>query len=1248
MAYSGGVRFGFCQSVVKGVMRFFLFSLIAISLSFVSPALAQCPSFPNVQQTKGALISGPLATNGGRTAVVALHQNCLITQYEVPGSAANSDLKSRWYDISDLRNPKITIFDAPANSIIGAHGYWQEGAVIRGFNDWTFSGTTIQRATGLDPVYYPPNTSGHVWPNRGLMFQPFHMSTYWSYNSTSHPVGLYKANQLLSEFNPVTETGVIGHPFLIGNYLYYLADQSQTGIAVYDIAPSLAAPGTKPQLVGVFKAPVDPAVPGKSVGGYWPEVWSGGGRLKAVFPNRNLGIYVVDMTDPRNMFLDFQHYEPYTHPWQSNPDASYVQFQDEYAFTDKFKINMLTKQVEKVINPYAHGIVVSQFSLPIGNLLVTGGYYYGTDMPNSQATAIWAHQAEPDRRSPTVGHHRPLSGQTNYPAGAPISILIHETLKSETIRNGTTLLVRPVTNGVLGAFIPGRVVYAFDDVITFTPYSPLPANTTFQVDLTSGIQDAVGNPLTPYNYRFSTGNTIINPSPAAITSLTVSANPASVNQSVTVSFASTGFTGVQYKVNFGDGTPETAWSSAASVAHSYTREGHFDIVLSARDSVNSATRSTGLTILSSTTQPSARHHSSSVAYSAASNLSWVVNPDNDTVSRFDASNNRLEAALGNGCGPRGVDVDSAGTAWVTCHKNDSLVFISSSGQNLGTLGLPYGSAPHDIVLLPDNSAALVTLFGSGKAVLISTATKQISSTIDLGPTPRAIALSADGLNAYVTRFISADGGAEVWQLGTKPLQKLRTFTIPVDTTTPDTTASGKGVLNYLSGIAINPKTNRAWIVGKLDNIVRGQFRNGQALNGENTVRAVIAQIDLNSLAYAPQARIDIDNSALPSGITFSPFGDYAFVSLQGNNIVAVFDTLQQNPTVGGNIPVILRIEVGRAPFGLRLAAQTKQLIVNNFLSRSISRVPLDTFFAGTSKNPTASVVASTATERLPAQVLEGKKIFYNASDNGGPGGVNRMNSEGYLSCATCHFEGGHDGRTWDFTDRGEGVRNNIDLRGRGGMGHGLVHWSGNFDEIQDFENDIRRSFGGIGFLSNANFTNTANPLGTRKTGLSPELDALAAYVASLNETFTPRSPYRAPDGKKTPAAVRGASTFVASNCTTCHRMTKYTDSTQPTPTLHNVGTFQPESGNRLGQALTGLDTPTLAGLHASAPYGHLGKANTLEEFFANQTSAPHSTVNTLSAAARSDLIRFLLELDGSDLSGEDNLAPGAPKGFRAN
>jgi len=112
--------------------------------------------------------------------------------------------------------------------------------------------------------------------------------------------------------------------------------------------------------------------------------------------------------------------------------------------------------------------------------------------------------------------------------------------------------------------------------------------------------------------------------------------------------------------------------------------------------------------------------------------------------------------------------------------------------------------------------------------------------------------------------------------------------------------------------------------------------------------------------------------------------------------------------------------------------------------------------------------------------------------------------------------------TWNFTDRGEGVRNTTSLLGGRGDEGGMLHWTGNFDEVQDFEHDIRGAFGGTGFLSDQQFnSNNRNaPLGNPKAGLNPDLDNLAEYVRSLREL--PRSPFKAAAGTYSDQAGQGA------------------------------------------------------------------------------------------------------------------------------
>jgi cytochrome c peroxidase len=416
----------------------------------------------------------------------------------------------------------------------------------------------------------------------------------------------------------------------------------------------------------------------------------------------------------------------------------------------------------------------------------------------------------------------------------------------------------------------------------------------------------------------------------------------------------------------------------------------------------------------------------------------------------------------------------------------------------------------------------------------------------------------------------------------------RTFFLPLRTR-PDSSADGIGVPNYLSAVAIASDGASAWVTAKRDNTPRGrQFFDGRhELDPDNTVRASVHVLNLDNNSVDANRFRDIDNSDSPAAVTFSPRGDYAFVALQGNNQVVIFDALAMSLDQNAR-GVAGRINVQRAPQGVVVHAG--ELLVQNFMSRSLSVVELEALVQGGVVPPAAAHVDSNAVEALSAGVFLGKQVFYNAADL-------RMTSEGYISCASCHIDGSSDGRVWDFNGRGEGLRNSIDLRGRAGMSHGLVHWSANFDEIQDFENDMRLAFGGRGFLSDAEFDARRDPLGMPKTGLDPELDALAAYLSSLDADTIPRSPFRAPDGSLDAAGVRGASVFSSLGCASCHDPGDDYRSNG----LRNVGTLRITSGERLDQPLTGIEAPTLLGLWDNAPYLHDGSASTLADVF--QTAA---------------------------------------------
>ncbi len=1151
-------------------------SVLLATVASAQPGPSVTPGFPNVSQAPGAILSGLNAPGQGRTAVLAYHNGVLFTVPEVPSSQPGADFQVRTWDISDPTQPIEVAQWGVTSHPISAHGYFKSGQyLVLGANwppeaPWSFvpgaQPHTVQRTTN------PELTCAFA---RGCLFGPWYIDqTFWSYDETSGNAEIRLDWNLLASWDHLALTGVVGHPFLIGDLLIFASDQSRTGVATYDVSDP-----TNPVLLDVLTT--------GGPGGYWPELWGNDGELYIVFPYRTggNGFRVVDATDPANLRFVTDRSLP-------GDESMYIQFQDEYAFMGGHKVDMRTFEsvlfldganIARPNQPGEVGINTSQHLLPIGNLLITGG------IGENEGMAIWAHQAEPDTRGPAVGYHIPQTGRTNYPIGAPITLLIHETLETFTIVDGETIIVRPVG----GAAISGRITFSFDDVLTYMPHTPLLADTSYEVVIPAGgIKDAAGNGISGYSFTFSTGTSINGNTPPEISSFTVSDYPVSPGNSATLSASATdadaGADAIEYRFDLGDGSAKTAWSSTGSVAATYADPGHYRASVQVRDSAGSITSETQIvTVVVAPTGPPPTN-SSPILCDDTSRRVWVVNPDNDSVTSIDADSLQLVLEFPVCDDPRSVAVSSSDELWVACHDDDTVRVYATSGTEVASHDTGYGSAPVGLAISPDGDTAFASLHGSGALLRFDTQTRQQTGSLDLGPTPYGLAITGDASRVLVTRFMSPRNHAEVWEVNASAMTLNRTIVIPKfgGDENFDSTAAGRGVANYLAGITIATSGDTAWVASNKPNSERGVLF-GPDLDQDNSVRNIISQIDLNTGTFV--RAIDIDNSDSSRAIAFSPLGDYLAVALQGNNETVVFDALAMD-AANGLGSFVTRLGAGSAPQGICIDRTTRRTYVKNLMSRDVTVQETASLLDVGSVSITSSTVQTVANEAMAADVRLGRDIFYNASDP-------RMSSEGYLSCATCHVDGGQDGRVWDFTGRGEGLRNTTTLRGRAGTGHGNVHWSANFDEIQDFENDIRNNFGGSGFLTDADFALTSDTLGPSKAGRSADLDALAAYVTSLDSSTAPRSPWRNPDGSMTNSGLAGETHFAALGCANCHAGADLTDSTLGTETLHDVGTLRTTSGQRLAGPLLGIDTPSLLGVWTTAPYFHNGSAETLDDVF---------------------------------------------------
>lgn len=680
----------------------------------------------------------------------------------------------------------------------------------------------------------------------------------------------------------------------------------------------------------------------------------------------------------------------------------------------------------------------------------------------------------------------------------------------------------------------------------------------------------------------------------------IGGGPKIVNGQLVFDPATLGSNGAQFRWNFGDGT-QTAYSTQPRYTYTYTRPGHYTVTLTVRDASGRETFYTyNLTVIVPVT-PRVPAHTTNIAGDA--NSVYSVNPDSGTVAAIDAQTlaKRWEVRVGDE--PKTLAVGPDGRIWVTVQGEDKLVALSAADGSLSaTVPLAYGSGPYGVAFTPDGAKGLLTLESKSMLMSFDPSNGATTGAVALAGNLRGIAVSSDAQVAYVTRFKSQMTGGQLHKVNLQSMSAMPTIALPVDTTTVDTESRARGVANYLSQVVISPDGRRAVLPSKKDNIVRGRFRDGVDLTHDQSVRSILSQVDLQAAAEVFDEQIDFDDRAPARAALFSPPGDYLFVAQMEGNRVAIVDPYSR--AVRGEI------NASSAPHGLYLDAARKRLFVNNFLARSVSVHDVASVLNSETNAATfLQNVSTVAQEPMAAAALRGKQVFYNASDR-------RMSKDNYISCASCHADAGDDGIVWDFTQRGEGLRRTISLMGKRGAGHGKMHWTANFDEVQDFENDIRNEFGGTGFLTNADFAATAAPLGAPKAGKSAQLDDLAAYLSSLNKYM--RSPARAADGSLSVEAVRGQTVFNTAQCATCHTGGTFRDGLR-----HDVGTIQLSSGKGINQPLAGLgfDTPTLSGTWNTTAFFHNGQAATLQDVLnsghGNASSLPATDVVALREYVRS-------------------------------
>lgn len=630
--------------------------------------------------------------------------------------------------------------------------------------------------------------------------------------------------------------------------------------------------------------------------------------------------------------------------------------------------------------------------------------------------------------------------------------------------------------------------------------------------------------------------------------------------------------GVEFEWYFGDGQR----SESLLTEHIYSEAGTYQAVLTAWGS-DGTWRSDAISV-SIQNPPTERVPITSSTIVNTDNHVWALFPENGSLSQFSLTGDRLaEFSICNNPQQLAYSEQVLG---ISCREPDSMILFSTTENNIQTIDLPNGSQPYGIV--GRDERWWVSLSGLGQ---LAEWTDEGLTTYELGPDPRALSLLHDG-RLVSPQWRATEEGAKLYFFEGGEVEQVllgKDFGGDSDNTTG-------GSPNLLESVVPTLDGQSVFIPMLHSNTLRGEYRSGNALNFESTVRAMLATIELDAMSESPSARKHFDERGRSSAVACSPDGRL-YVLHSGSGHVSI---LNQNTLE--NIGSILN--VGSGASGLSLSPDGKKLYINSWLNRTIKAY--DTI------DPSGSPVWEShisSEEPLSEIILKGKRIFHSSADT-------RITKSQYIACSNCHPDGDHDGQTWDFTDRGEGLRNTTSLLGRSGTSMGPLHWTGNYDEIQDFELDMRFHFGGEGYIDDIEFEECEDSLGQSKAGLSEDLDALAAYIESL--PFPPKAPV---------SPQVGSDVFESLNCDECHPPPLYTDSNLSSFIRHDIGTLKESSGQRLGSQLDGLDTPTLLGLWFSSPYLHDGTASNIAEAIRS-----HQDYQVLSEGQIEDLVDFLLAL----------------------
>lgn len=331
--------------------------------------------------------------------------------------------------------------------------------------------------------------------------------------------------------------------------------------------------------------------------------------------------------------------------------------------------------------------------------------------------------------------------------------------------------------------------------------------------------------------------------------------------------------------------------------------------------------------------------------------------------------------------------------------------------------------------------------------------------------------------------------------------------------------------------------------------------------------------------------------SLPVALDASDGGRTVWVVGQSSRSVSVVRCAPGDPAAPST--TVAAFDVGDGPRGIALAPDGRTAFVDVGFDHEVARLELPAELDPAEAGPADARLAPAATGGrevdgyLSPLAAEGRSMFHDATDA-------HLSPFGVASCASCHPGAGDDAMRWRIETQAipEKLRRTppvwaVDPEAK------PLHWDGEYDSTDDLALDtIRELLGGDGLLVDT-----------------------AAITAYLAEVPAPPSRSIAPAGAGSGDAAVGRELFGPSGlgCASCHAGELGTDGR-----AHDV--LAPTGDGAVD--LDGAITPTLVATRGRAPYGHDGRAATLDDLLLEHLDADGERIRT-TAEQRADLLAYL-------------------------